>query len=66
MSWDFSTDPEWAQQLEWVQDFVRTECEPIDLIIKESHDLRCSGSSSSVGCGPPTLGRISAGRASAR
>jgi acyl-CoA dehydrogenase len=39
MSWDFATDPEWAQQLEWVQDFVRTECEPIDLIVKESHDL---------------------------
>ena len=39
MSWDFSTDPEWAQQLEWVEDFVRTECEPIDLIVKESHDL---------------------------
>ncbi len=39
MSWDFSTDPEWAQQLEWVEDFVREECEPIDLIVKESHDL---------------------------
>src|SRR5262249_18630153 len=39
MSWDFSTDPEWAQQLKWVEDFVRTECEPIDLIVKESHDL---------------------------
>jgi acyl-CoA dehydrogenase len=39
MSWDFSTDPQWAQQLEWVEDFVRTECEPIDLIVKESHDL---------------------------
>ena len=40
MSWDFSTDPQWAQQLEWVEDFVRNECEPIDLIVKESHDLR--------------------------
>ena len=39
MSWDFSTDPQWAQQLEWVEDFVRTECEPIDLIVRESHDL---------------------------
>ena len=39
MAWDFSTDPEWAQQLEWVEDFVREECEPIDLIVKESHDL---------------------------
>ena len=39
MAWDFSTDPEWAEQLAWVEDFVRSECEPIDLIIKESHDL---------------------------
>src|SRR6516165_10706823 len=39
MSWDFSTDPQWAEQLEWVEEFVRGECEPIDLIVKESHDL---------------------------
>src|SRR6185295_19715532 len=39
MAWDFSTDPEWAEQLAWVEAFVRAECEPIDLIVKESHDL---------------------------
>ena len=39
MSWDFETDPEWAEQLVWVEDFVRNECEPIDYVIKESHDL---------------------------
>ena len=39
MAWDFSTDPEWAEQLAWVEQFVRAECEPIDLIVKESHDL---------------------------
>ena len=39
MSWDFSTDPEWADQLKWVEEFVREECEPIDYIVKESHDL---------------------------
>ena len=39
MAWDFSTDPEWAEQLAWVEEFVRSECEPIDLIVKESHDL---------------------------
>ena len=37
MAWDFSTDPEWAAQLAWVDEFVRAECEPIDLIVKESH-----------------------------
>jgi alkylation response protein AidB-like acyl-CoA dehydrogenase len=39
MSWDFSTDPEYAEQLKWVEAFVREECEPLDLIIEESHDL---------------------------
>ena len=39
MAWDFSTDPDWAEQLAWVDEFVRSECEPIDLIVKESHDL---------------------------
>src|SRR3954454_14255778 len=39
MAWDFSTDPDWAGQLAWVEEFVRAECEPIDLIVKESHDL---------------------------
>ena len=39
MAWDFSTDPEYSAHLEWVDRFVREECEPLDLIIKESHDL---------------------------
>jgi len=39
MAWDFSTDPEYAEQLEWVREFVHEECEPLDLIIEESHDL---------------------------
>jgi alkylation response protein AidB-like acyl-CoA dehydrogenase len=39
MGWDFSTDPEWAAQLSWVDDFVRSECEPVDMLVKESHDL---------------------------
>src|SRR3954463_1753324 len=39
MTWDFSTDPEYARELAWVETFVREECEPIDLIVEESHDL---------------------------
>src|SRR5690242_7380847 len=39
MAWDFSTDPEYAEQLKWAEAFVREECEPLDLIIEESHDL---------------------------
>jgi len=39
MAWDFATDPDYQEQLDWVETFVREECEPLDLIIKESHDL---------------------------
>ncbi|HEY7106183.1 MAG TPA: acyl-CoA dehydrogenase family protein [Acidimicrobiia bacterium] len=39
MAWDFSNDPEYAEQLEWAAQFVREECEPIDYVIEESHDL---------------------------
>jgi acyl-CoA dehydrogenase len=39
MAWDFATDPEYAAQLKWVEEFVREECEPLDLVITESHDL---------------------------
>ena len=39
MAWDFSTDPVWAEQLAWVEQFVHSECEPIDMVVKESHDL---------------------------
>ncbi len=28
-----------GRQLAWVDDFVRSECEPVDLLVKESHDL---------------------------
>ena len=39
MAWDFSTEPEYEAQLEWARAFVREECEPLDLVIEESHDL---------------------------
>jgi acyl-CoA dehydrogenase len=39
MAWDFSTDPEYAAQLAWADDFVREECEPLDFVVPESHDL---------------------------
>src|SRR5262245_25967255 len=40
MAWDFSTDLEWAEQLRWVDEFGRAECEAMDLVVKESHDLK--------------------------
>ncbi len=35
MSWDFSTEPEFQAQLEWMEGFVRDEVEPLDLLFAE-------------------------------
>ena len=32
MAWDFSTEPEFQEQLDWMDEFVRTEIEPLDLL----------------------------------
>ena len=32
MAWDFSTEPEFQEQLDWVAEFCRTEVEPLDLV----------------------------------
>src|ERR1700728_1033691 len=32
MTWDFTTDPEFAEKLEWMDSFVRDEVEPLDLV----------------------------------
>ena len=32
MAWDFSTEPEFQEQLDWMDDFVRREVEPLDLL----------------------------------
>jgi acyl-CoA dehydrogenase len=31
MGWDFSTDPEFQEKLDWIREFVETEIEPLDL-----------------------------------
>ncbi len=31
MAWDFSTDPEFQEKLDWMTEFVQTEIEPLDL-----------------------------------
>ncbi|QIS19758.1 acyl-CoA dehydrogenase family protein [Nocardia terpenica] len=31
MAWDFETDPDYQEKLDWVAEFVRTEVEPLDL-----------------------------------
>ena len=30
--WDFSTEPEFQEKLDWIARFVREECEPVDLL----------------------------------
>ena len=32
MTWEFSTEPEFQSQLDWMKDFVEEECEPLDLL----------------------------------
>ncbi len=32
MAWDFSTDPEFQEKLDWVEQFCREEIEPLDLV----------------------------------
>jgi acyl-CoA dehydrogenase len=32
MGWDFSTEPDFQKKLDWVENFCRTEIEPLDLI----------------------------------
>ena len=33
--WDFSTDAEFQEKLDWVSSFVREEIEPLDLLFPE-------------------------------
>jgi acyl-CoA dehydrogenase len=35
MAWDFSTEPEFEAQLEWMREFVRAEIWPIETVIEE-------------------------------
>ena len=39
MSWGFEPDPEYAEKLAWVDDFVRTEVEPVDRVIDHAWNV---------------------------
>jgi acyl-CoA dehydrogenase len=39
MSWDFSTDPDYQEKLDWVDTFVTEEIEPIDILFPSSSEL---------------------------
>ena len=39
MAWDFSTDPEFNERLDWMREFVRSELWPLETILDElSHE----------------------------
>jgi acyl-CoA dehydrogenase len=38
MAWNFATDDAYQAQLDWADDFVRTEVEPLDLVLGNPHD----------------------------
>jgi len=40
MSWDFETDPEFQQELDWVEQFVTNEVEPVDFVVKHAWDMQ--------------------------
>jgi acyl-CoA dehydrogenase len=37
--WDFETDPEFQAELDWVEDFVSKEVEPVDQVIGHAWDM---------------------------
>ena len=39
MSWDFETDPAFQRDLDWIDEFVREEIEPLDFIIGHPNDF---------------------------
>ena len=39
MSWDFETDAAYQRELDWVDQFVREEVEPVDMVIDHAWDL---------------------------
>lgn len=38
MAWDFSTDPDFQHELDWMETFVRDEVEPLDLVFRGPAD----------------------------
>ncbi|WP_131744919.1 acyl-CoA dehydrogenase family protein [Frankia sp. Cppng1_Ct_nod] len=37
--WGFQTDPEYQKLLDWAEEFVRTEVEPVDRLVRQPYDL---------------------------
>jgi acyl-CoA dehydrogenase len=39
MSWDFETEPEFQRELDWIDQFVREEVEPLDYVLESPYDV---------------------------
>ena len=39
MSWEFETDEQFQEELDWLDDFVRREIEPLDFIVRSFYDM---------------------------
>ena len=39
MAWDFETDPAFQRELDWMDDFVREEIEPLDFVLGHPNDF---------------------------
>jgi acyl-CoA dehydrogenase len=40
VAWDFETDAEFQQELDWIDAFVREEVEPLDFVIRHGYDMK--------------------------
>ena len=37
--WDFETDPEFQKDLDWIEEFVHNEIEPLDFVVRNPYDI---------------------------
>src|SRR4051795_608831 len=37
--WDFETDPEFQKDLDWIEEFVRHEIEPLGFLVRHGYDM---------------------------
>jgi acyl-CoA dehydrogenase len=40
VSWDFETEPEFQAKLDWIEQFVRNEVEPLDYVLASPYDVK--------------------------
>ena len=64
MAWDFSTEPEFQEKLDWVEEFCRDEIEPLDLVFpgavrSRDPEVKAAGRPAAApGQGPGPVGAV--------